>query len=443
MHIDMLIREGINLESTKFYNLQAEAQVLGAILKDNNSLLSVIDLLKPMDFYMDKHRIIYAAMVKMYQKGIPIDVVTLSENLGEGLSEAGGITYISQVFASNESSRNIGAYSEIVKEKANCREVRLILNMGLKSLCEEDTKISKVIEKVQNELFSTSDTSIKEDGKIGPILEKVLLDIESRYKKGEGSFGIKSGYKNLDRMVGGFNREDFIILAARPSMGKTAMAINLALNTSLLYNGKVAFFNLEMGKNQMMERALSILSGVKMEAIKKGEIKDEDWEKLMSNGCSIEKSNLKIYDKAFTLSKIRGECKRQKLQGGLDIVIIDYLQLIDSEEKRENRNQEISKISRSLKLLAKELEVTVIALSQLSRAPEARCEHRPVLSDLRESGSIEQDADIVMFLYRDEYYNKDTVQKGIIELIIAKHRNGGTGTLRLRWEPEYQKIKGY
>lgn len=428
------------MKTSKFFNIEAEIEILGSILLDNDSIIHVVDKLKPMDFYGDKHKIIYSAMKDIYENNLPIDVVTLCDRLGDKLSQVGGVTYISQILGSAATAINISSYVNIVKEKANCREVRLELNNGLKHINEDNLKAEEVISMFQNKLLMVSGDNTKDNGHVGEILEGVFRDLEERYKHGGAIQGIKSGYKSLDKMLCGFNRKDFVVLAARPSMGKSAMAVNLALRTSLNSKAKVAFFNLEMGKNQIVERSLTVLADVPMESIKSGLLNSEDWESILVQSNVIEQASLRIYDQIFTLSGIRAECKKLKLQGGLDIVIIDYLQLINGEGKTENRNQEIAKISRGLKLMAKELDVTIIALSQLSRAPESRAEHRPMLSDLRESGSIEQDADVVMFLYRDEYYNKDTEDKGLIECIIAKHRNGGIGTIRLKWQPEYQRI---
>jgi len=429
-----------SMNTSKYFNLEAEAEILGAVLKDNDSIINVIDHVKAENFYSEKHKIIYSEMIKLYEKSIPIDVISLSESLGSRLKEVGGVSYISEILGSSATSRNINAYAAIVVEKSRCRKVKELLNCGLNYIDEGGVESQQVIDDVENKLSSLSCCKDKEDGDIGKTLELVLNDLVDRYKNGGEIQGIKSSYKNLDKILGGFKKEDLIVLAARPSMGKTAMAINLALNTSMIDNAKVAFFNLEMGRKQLMERALSITTDIPMENIKNGQLTEDHWGTIIEKGNKIEGSALKIYDNLFSMNEIKTQCKKLKLQGGLDIVIIDYLQLINPEERSENRNQEISKISRKLKLMAKELEVTVIALAQLSRAPELRAEHRPLLSDLRESGSIEQDADIVMFLYRDEYYDKNTDCKNLLECIIAKHRNGGVGTIRLKWRGECQKI---
>lgn len=241
-------------------------------------------------------------------------------------------------------------------------------------------------------------------------------------------------------MLGGFSKEDLIILAARPSMGKTAMALNLLLNTTFKGQAKTAFFNLEMGTKQIIDRAVALRTKIPLDNIKNASLSEEQWYQISKEASILANSSMKIYDKIFTLNGIAAECRKLKIKEGLDVVIIDYLQLIESGERTENRNQDISKITRRLKLMAKEIDINIIVLSQLSRAPETRSDHRPMLSDLRESGSIEQDSDVVMFLYRDDYYHKDSESKGIMECIVAKNRNGEVGTSRLKWKPEIQSI---
>ena len=425
---------------TRFYNGEAELNILGAILRDNNAFCSIIDFLDSDDFYNTRHRLIYNAARSLYEKGTHIDVVTLCEELGSTLAEIGGVTYLSELYASSLPFSKIEYYGEIVKEKANLRRIMLLLEMEKKDLEEKEKSCDEIVDSLENAFLKLKRKNNLQDGNTEEGLIQVLDMLEKRYKNGGEIPGISTGYRVIDKMLGGLNKEEFIILAARPSMGKTAMALNLALNTAVREKSKVAFFNLEMGKNQILERALSALGEVQCSSIKTGSLSDEDWETILKASSELSSSSLFIYDKIFSLRAIKSECKRLKIQKGLDIVIIDYLQLINSEEKSENRNLDISKISRELKLLAKELEITIIALSQLSRAPEARANHRPMLSDLRESGSLEQDADVVMFLYRDAYYNRDTEDKDIIENIIAKNRNGQVGIVKLRWRGEYQKV---
>lgn len=428
------------MDTNRFYNLEAEVNVLGAILKDNNALCSVIDFLDSDDFYNTRHKLIYGAAVNLYERGIPIDLVTLSDKLGESLTEAGGISYLTEVYTSYLRVYNVKCYGEIIKEKSNLRKMMGLLELKKKELQDTDKSCDDIVDSLEDTFLKLRRKDNIQDGNTEEALMQVTEMLELRYKNGGDIPGISTGYRVIDKMLGGLNKEEFIILAARPSMGKTAVALNIALNTAINENAKAAFFNLEMGKNQILERALSALGEINCNSIKTGDLKDEEWAKIMKVSNDLSKSSLYIYDKMFTLRSIIAECKRLKIQKGLDIVIIDYLQLINTEERSESRNLDISKISRQLKLLAKELEITVIALSQLSRAPEARANHRPMLSDLRESGSLEQDADVVMFLYRDAYYNPDAENKDILENIVAKNRNGQVGIARLKWKPEYQKV---
>lgn len=422
------------------YNSDAELQVLGSILIDNNSICKVIDFLHPEDFYNPRHKLIFNTMVDMYKKGEIINMTTLYDRLSVKLQEIGGITYLSEICTSCVSAVSIVSYGEIVKEKANKRRLIEVMKASMEDIKERDMDSNTLIDAMQQKLVNIKFIRSLEDGSLEEPMGSFLDRLERRYKNGGDTEEIKCGFKNLDKVIGGFMPQDFIILAARPSMGKTAVALNLALQLCFKAKAPTAFFNLEMGKQQIIERAVASITEIPMKHIKNGILEDENWVSIAKASSTIVTSPLKIYDKIFTLQGIREECKRLKLQGGLDVVFVDYLQLINSEEKTESRNQDISKISRSLKLMAKELDITVISLSQLSRAPEARADHRPMLSDLRESGAIEQDADIVMFLYRDEYYNADTDRPGVIDCIIAKNRNGEVGTARLKWDGKCQRV---
>jgi replicative DNA helicase len=422
-------------------SLEAETNVIGSIILHNNCLCEVIDILKPEDFYDLKHQIIYKNLRDMYEKSVSIDIITLSENLGQSLKEVGGISYLSSMVNSIVTTTNIRQYAEIVKEKSNLRKLLKVFNSSLSTLQKGEDTSEDLIKKAQNELLDINGSNKKDTGNMTEIMTKFMDTLQTRYENGGDIQGIKSGYKAIDTMLGGLAREDLIILAARPSMGKTSMALNILLNTVFKAKAKAAFFNLEMGTIQVMDRAISIYTGIPMKNIKSACFTEEQWLKVSKVATDFARSPIKLYDKIFTLSAIKAECKSLSIKQELDIVIIDYLQLIDSEQKRENRNQDISSITRSLKLMAKELDITIIILSQLSRAPETRADHRPMLSDLRESGSIEQDADVVLFLYRDEYYNADTESKDIIECIVAKNRNGEVGTAKLKWQAEVQRIK--
>lgn len=424
----------------RIYNFNAETNVIGSILMENDSICEVIGFLNPEDFYNLKHKILYKNLKKMYEENLAVDIVTLSEKLGESLKEVGGISYITEILNSIVNTVNIKKYGEIVKEKANNRELIKLFNSAIGKLQSGEVSQEELISYAQNSLLAIKTSETKEDGEIEKILHEFMDTLQSRYAKGGEVHGVKSGYKTLDRMLGGFSKEDLIILAARPSMGKTAMALNLLLNTTFKGQAKTAFFNLEMGTKQIIDRAVALRTKIPLDNIKNASLSEEQWCQISKEASALASSTIKIYDKIFTLNGIAAECRKLKIKEGLDVVIIDYLQLIESGERTENRNQDISKITRRLKLMAKEMDINIIVISQLSRAPETRSEHRPMLSDLRESGSIEQDADIVMFLYRDEYYNKDSESKGIMECIVAKNRNGEVGTSRLKWKPEIQSI---
>lgn len=429
----------MNIDS--IYNMDAEINVIGSILIKNDSICEIVDFLRSDDFYRTRHGLIYKVLKKMYENNVPMDIISVSERLKNNLSDVGGMTYLCDIVNSVVNANNIREYGEIVKEKSNIRELFVVFNNSLDNINNGGLSSEEIVSLAQEGILHIRDYAARDDGDMERIMMGFMDILQNRYEKGGDVQGIKSGYKVIDKMLGGLSREDLIILAARPSMGKTAMALNIILNTVFKEKSKTAFFNLEMGISQIIDRAISQYTKIPMNNIKNASLSDEQWSEVGKAASQLAESNMKIYDKIFTLSGIKDECRRLKLKGILDIVVIDYLQLIDSGEKRENRNQDISKITRSLKLMAKELEVTVIILSQLSRAPEARSDHRPMLSDLRESGSIEQDADTVLFLYRDEYYHKDSESKGIIECIVAKNRNGEVGTVRLRWKPELQRVE--
>lgn len=424
----------------KFYNIQMEIELLGAIILKNDYMLEVMGTLEPEDFYDARHKLIFSAAVKIFEENKAIEITSLCEKLGSSLVDAGGISYISSIISSALPTFNINYYAATLKEKSANRKLKLLMTKGVKLIEKEDSCSDKVMDYMEESFFKLKNVKKQDQGELIPALETVINNMELRYKKGGGIRGMSTGYKNLDYMIGGLSYKDFILLAARPSMGKTSFALNIALNVALRKKEKVAFFNLEMSKEHVLERALSICSGISCDHIKHSTLTDKQWLDIINTTSSLSSCPLHIYDSIFVLKDIKHECKKLKLQKGLDLVIIDYLQLIDSGEKTENRSIDVGKISRSLKLLAKELDVTVVALSQLSRAPEARLNHRPLLSDLRESGNLEQDADVVMFLYRDAYYNKDSQEKAIIENIISKNRNGKVGTVKLKWQEDLQRI---
>jgi replicative DNA helicase len=430
------------MDRSKFFYLEAEMEVLGALIKDNKVMKDIIDILNPEDFYKTAHGIIFAAMKKLYIEGKPIDAVTLHNELGSGISEVGGVTYIAQLIATSVSTCNVMAHCSIVKSKSRRRQLYTTLNQALHNIKESDVENDSVIESLQNDFRSIECFNAKRDADLQQGLENYLSLLELRHKSEGIIGGYATGFRLLDDFSGGFQKQDLVILAARPSMGKSAVALNIAANMALDNGLGAAVFQLEMNQNSIIERIVSNRASIPMNKLKKGELADEEWTGVMDITSRLASSGLNIYDDVYTLKDIRSECKRLKLQKGLDVVFIDYLQLIDNGSSKKTRNEDVSEISRGLKLLAKELDITVVALSQLSRGPEARNDHRPFLSDLRDSGSIEQDADIVMFLYRDSYYNREDKDSNAerIEIIIAKNRNGETGTIKARWQGMYQRV---
>lgn len=428
----------MNIE--KMYNLDAEKNVLSSIFMNNDSICEVIDLIKAEDFYSSNNKIIYKNLVEMQDKRIPIDIVTFCDRMGESLKEIGGVSYITEIINTSITATNIKRYGQIVKEKSNYRELMKIFESSMEKLKKAEDSTDEVIDYAQNSLMKLDSSEAKDTGEMLPIMEKYMDTLQARYEKGEAVQGVKTGYKSLDKMLGGLQKEDLVILAARPSMGKTATVLNIILNSAFKEKAKVAFFNLEMGPIQIIDRVLSIYTAIPMDKIKRADLTDKQWCAVTKAAAVFAGSNMKIYNRIYKINLIKSECRKLKIKEGLDIVVIDHLQLIEGTKGAENRNVEVSKITRELKLMAKELDVTVLLVSQLSRAPEGRGDHRPRLSDLRESGSIEQDADIAMLLYRDDYYNDDCEEKGIIECLVAKNRNGELGTARFRWIPEIQRI---
>lgn len=418
------------------YNIQAEANILGAVLIKNDVIYDALNLTID-DFYSTKHQLIYSSMKKMYEKSEIIDITTLAERLGKNLMDAGGITYLSELVGSAFST-DIKTYCEIVKEKSELRKLYTSLHKALGKI-KNDESSEEVMNFLQQQTLDAKNSN-EEDGNVGKVLEEFLEDLETRYKNGGEIQGIKTHLKKLDFVIGGLHRQELIIVAGRPSMGKSVLATNLAQNIALKSNKKVAFFSLEMNNSSLVKRMVSNLAKIDSYNLRDGNINDRQWMEIAKATGILNTPNLKLFEQTMSLNKICSKCKRLKIQNGIDVVIVDYLQLIGDAKKSANRTEEVSYISRRLKLLAKELNITVIALSQLSRAPEARKDHRPMLSDLRESGSIEQDADVVVFLYRDEYYNEDSEDKNIVELIVAKQRDGKLGGIKCAWVPQYQLI---
>ncbi|KPI46220.1 MULTISPECIES: replicative DNA helicase [unclassified Clostridioides] len=426
------------------HSVESEQSILGSILLDKDAIITVTETIKPNDFYKEAHKIIYECMITLSNKGEPIDLITLTEELRKQghLNDIGGISYITSLSTIVPTTSNVKYYADIVKEKSVLRKLikasNEIINLGYSGA----TKIEDVLEQAEKSIFDISQEKTSDDFK---SINLVLMDaydmIEKLYTNKSDVTGITTGFKDLNKKINGLQRTDLILIAARPAMGKTAFSLNLVQNAALKGDASVAVFSLEMSKEQLVQRMLSSQSSVELKKIKTGTLNDNDWPRIIDAMAVLSDAKIHIDDTpGIKISELRSKCRKLKIEKGLDLVLIDYLQLMEGEGNNESRQQEISKISRSLKILAKELNCPVVALSQLSRAPEQRADHRPMLSDLRESGAIEQDADIVMFLYRDEYYHADSESKNIGEVIIAKNRHGETGSVELVWLGEVQRF---
>ena len=426
-------------------NLEAEQAVLGAVLLDSVAIISVMETLKPEDFYRQAHQYIFEAMVELNGDNEPIDLITLSTRLQakQHLAEVGGIQYLTELASAVPTAANVGYYAKLVEEKAMLRRLiraaTEIVSNGYAGAEDVSSLLSEAemrILEIANRKSSSGFVSIKE------VLMEVFEKVETLYNTRGTTTGIPSGFPDLDRMTSGFQRSDLIIVAARPSVGKTAFALNVAQNVAVRAKETVAIFSLEMSAAQLVQRIICAEANVDAGRIRTGNLEGDDWEKLTMAIGTLSDAEIFIDDTpAITVADIRAKCRRLKKEKGLGMILIDYLQLIAGRGKAgENRQQEVSEISRTLKQIARELEVPVIALSQLSRGVEQRQDKRPMMSDLRESGSIEQDADIVAFLYRDDYYDKESEKKNIIEIIIAKQRNGPVGTVELVFLKNFNKF---
>ena len=428
------------------HSIEAEQSVIGSMILDRDAILVASEILTSDDFYQKQYGIIFDAMVELCNEGKPVDLVTLQNRLKEKElpPDISSMEYVRDLISAVPTSANVKYYAKIVSEKAVLR--RLIkANEEIANTCyleKENTEI--ILEEAEKKLFNILQRRNNEE--YVPIQQVVLNAINNIEKasKLKGSVtGIPTGFMDLDYKTSGMHPSDLVLIAARPSMGKTAFVLNIAQYMAFRKDVTVAIFSLEMSKEQLVNRLLAMESHVDSQNMRTGNLKDEDWTKLVEGADIIGKSNLIIDDTpGISIAELRSKCRRMKQENGLSMIIIDYLQLMSGSGGRssDSRQQEISDISRSLKAVARELSVPVLALSQLSRAVEQRPDHRPMLSDLRESGAIEQDADVVMFIYRDDYYNHDSPDKGISEIIIAKQRNGPIGTVQLAWLPEYTKF---
>lgn len=426
------------------HSVEAEQSVLGSILLDKEAMISVSETLVPEDFYKEAHKVIYESMLKLYNSQSEIDLITLTDELRDQgyLDDIGGIAYITSLSTVVPTTSNIKYYVNIVKEKSISRQLisaaNDIINLGY----DGSAKIEYVLENAEKKIFDISQERATNDFQpINQVISEALSMLEKLYEEKNDVTGLTTGFRDLNKKINGLQRSDLLLIAARPAMGKTAFALNLVQNAALKGDASVAVFSLEMSKEQLVQRMIASQSTVELKKIKTGTLADNDWPRITDGMAILSGAKIHIDDTpGIKISELRSKCRKLKIEKGLDLVLIDYLQLMEGEGQNESRQQEIAKISRSLKILAKELDCPVVALSQLSRAPEQRADHRPMLSDLRESGSIEQDADIVMFLYRDEYYNPDTEKKNIGEVIVAKNRHGETGTVELVWFGGIQKF---
>ncbi len=425
-------------------NIEAEQAVLAAMFNDRDAVLEVIPLLQESDFCRRDHGVLFATMRKMNEQNIPIDLVTITAQLEKdgNLEKAGGMTYVAQIANSLGSAANIAHYANIVKEKSVLRELISIAGNISNRSYDDAEDAEKILDDAERMVLEISEKRSRSGlTPVADVLDEALNRLEILSQKRDGLTGLTSGFVDLDRITSGWQKSDLIILAARPAMGKTALALNMAQNAAILGRQPVAVFSLEMSKEQLVNRMISSLAEIDQQTLRTGRIHGDDWVRLVNAVAPLGEAPLYIDDTpAITVRELRAKTRRLKSEHGLGLVVIDYLQLMGSMGRVENRQQEVSQISRSLKALARELDVPVIALSQLSRSVELGQDKHPSLSHLRESGSLEQDADIVLFIYRDEYYNPNTDKLGQAEILIAKHRNGATGTVNLSFRKEFTKF---
>jgi len=426
------------------HSLESEQSILGAMIIDKEAINTAIENIKAEDFYKEANKEIFETIIELYNRNEPVDLITLSEELKRRntLENVGGLTYLSNLSNGISTTANTKYYCKIVEEKSVLRRLIKSCDEIMTKSFEDSEEVNRIIEMAEKSIFDITQGRNRKG--VLPIKE-VLLEsfsrIEEMASKEGGLTGLTTGFTDLDNKLSGLQKSDLILLAARPSMGKTALGLNIGLNSALKGDANVAIFSLEMSKEQLVQRMLSSASHVNLQNIISGNLNEEEWMKIIEAMGPLSQTKIYIDDTAgISLMEMKAKCRKLKIEKGLDLIIIDYLQLMQADSYHESRQQEISAISRGLKALAKEMECPVLALSQLSRAPELRADHKPMLSDLRESGAIEQDADIVLFLYRDEYYNPDTEKKNTGEIIISKHRNGPTGSVELVWMGQYTKF---
>jgi len=427
-------------------NVEAEQSVLGALLMDRDAILKVADFLHSDDFYRDDHAVIYSAILKLYEKRKPVDVVTLTDELEKEkhLKDIGGATYLSTLVGAVATAANVVTYAQIIQQKATLRRLISAASQIAELGFDENSELETILDKAESSLFSVSQKYVKQYfTPIRDVLAESFDRIDKLHKDKGTLRGVPSGFRDLDSLLAGFQNSDLIILAARPSIGKSSLALNFVDYVACEQKIPAAIFSLEMSKEQVIDRLLCLRGSVDSWKLRTGNLEDEDFGRLNYAMGALSEAPIFVDDTPIiNVMEIRTKARRLQAEQGLGLIVIDYMQLMQgsSNHGSDNRVQEVSEISRGLKGLARELNVPVIALSQLSRAVEHRPDKRPMLADLRESGSIEQDADVVMFIYRDDYYDNDSDMKNIAEVLIRKHRNGPTGDVQLFWKPEYMKF---
>ncbi|MCU6762952.1 Replicative DNA helicase [uncultured Roseburia sp.] len=424
---------------------EAEGAVIGSMILNRDAIVTVSEMLTKGDFYYSQYGILFETIVELYNEGAPVDLITLQNRLKEKNvpPEISSLEYVKDLYETNPVSANIKHYGKIVSEKAVLRRLIKAAETIENDCYQEQEGLDSILEETEKNIFGLLQNRSNDDYvPIRKVVMNALDRIEAASKTQGNVTGIPTGFNSLDYKLSGLQPSDMVLVAARPSMGKTAFVLNIAQHVTLKEHMATAIFSLEMSKEQLVNRLFALQAPMDAQVLRSGNLADSDWSKLMEAAGQIAASPLIIDDTpGISISELRSKCRKYKLEHDLKLVIIDYLQLMSGSGKSDSRQQEISDISRSLKQLARELSVPVVALSQLSRQVEQRPEHRPMLSDLRESGAIEQDADVVMFIYRDDYYNKDSEKKGIAEIIIAKQRNGPIGTVELAWLPEFTRFE--
>lgn len=426
------------------HNEEAERSVLGAVMLNKDVLSEVLEEVTADDFYNESHKEIFRAIWELYKDNTAVDMLTVCEALKKrkSLDMAGGRAYIATLTSEVPSTANAVEYAKIVAEKATLRQMIKTSEDITEKGYDAKMAAAEILDYAESGIFKIAQKRQKNDyAKIQDVLLTNIKIIDAAAQNKDKIVGIPTGFKDIDEKTSGLQRSDLIIVAARPAMGKTAFALNIAQQSAVKAGSSVIIFSLEMSKEQLGQRLLAMQARVEMQKLKQGDLDRKDWDRITMALDELNNTKIVIDDTpGISLMEMRNKCRRLKAEQGLDLVVIDYLQLMSLQGKTDNRQQEISTISRNLKLLAREMDCPVIVLSQLSRAPEQRQDHRPILSDLRESGSIEQDADIVIFLYRDDYYNENTDKPGVCEVNIAKHRSGPTDKVELTWVSRYTKF---